>query len=80
MFAHGSHGDADHRGADAEADASTVADANIRSDEAALPLTDASSECISNCTTDRATQSGTDRVAVRCADASAVSSTDIVTD
>ena len=65
MFAHGSHGDADHGCTDAEADASPVADANFRSDEAALPLTDASAECFSNCTTDRATQSGTDRVADR---------------
>ena len=65
MFARGSYGDADHRGADAEADASPVADANFRSHEAALPVTDASAEYISNCTTDRATQSGTDRVADR---------------
>ena len=35
MFARGSYGDADHRGPDAEADASPVADANFRSNEAA---------------------------------------------
>ena len=79
MFARGSHGDADHRGSDAEADVSPVANANFRSHEAALPVTDASAECVSNCTTDRATQSGTDRVAVLGAVASTVSSTDIVT-
>ena len=61
MFAHGSHGDANHRGADAEAYASTVADANIRSDEAALPLTDASAERFSKCTTDRATVGSANR-------------------
>ena len=61
MFAHGSHGDADHRGADAEADASTLTDANFRSHEAALPLTDASSECFSNCTTERATVGSANR-------------------
>ena len=63
MFAHGSHGDADHGGADAEADASPVANANFRSHEAALPLTDASAECFSNCTTDRATVVSTNRPA-----------------
>ena len=80
MFAHGSHGDADHRGADAEADASTLTDANFRSHEAALPVTDASAECVSNCTTDRATQSGTDRVADRCTDTSTFSAANCATD
>ena len=61
MFARGSDGDADHRGTDAEADASPVADANFRSDEAALPLTDASAECFSNCTTERATVGSANR-------------------
>ena len=79
MFARGSNGDADHRGTDLEADIFSNATSNFRSDEAALPLTDASSEWFSNCTTDRATQSGTDRVAVLGAVASTVSSTDIVT-
>ena len=55
MFARGSDGDADHGCTDAKADASPVADANFRSHEAALPVTDASAECFSNCTTDRAT-------------------------
>ena len=63
MFARGSDGDADHRGTNTEADASPVADANFRSHEAALSVTDASAERFSNCTTDRATQSATDRVA-----------------
>ena len=76
MFARGSDGDADHRGTDAEADASPVADANFRSHEAALPVTNASAECFSNCTTDRATQSGTDRVADRGTVASAFSRAD----
>ena len=61
MFAHGSHCDADHGCTDAEADASPVADANFRSDEAALPLTDASAECFSNCTTERATVGSANR-------------------
>ena len=63
MFARGSHGDADHRCSDAEADASPVADANFRSHEAALPVTDASAERFSNCTTDRATVVSTNRPA-----------------
>ena len=61
MFAHGSDGDADHCGTDAKADASPVADANFRSHEAALPVTDASSERFSNCTTDRATVGSANR-------------------
>ena len=61
MFARGSDGDADHRGTNTEADASPVADANFRSHEAALPLTDASAECFSNCTTDRATVGSANR-------------------
>ena len=76
MFAHGSNGDADHRLSDADAYAATVADANFRSDEAALPVTNASAERFSNCTTDRATQSGTDRVADRGAVASTFSRAD----
>jgi hypothetical protein len=63
MFARGSDGDADHRGTDAEADASPVADANFRSNEAAFSRADASAERFSDCATDRATQSATDRVA-----------------
>ena len=63
MFARGSYGDADHRGPDAEADASPVADANFRSHEAALPVTNASAERFSNCTTDRATVVSTNRPA-----------------
>ena len=61
MLAHGSHGDADHGGADAEADASPVAITLFRSNETALPLTDASAECFSNCTTDRATVGSANR-------------------
>ena len=61
MFARGSYGDADHRGPDAEADASPVADANFRSHEAALPVTDASAECFSNSTTERATVGSANR-------------------
>ena len=63
MFARGSYGDADHRGPDAEADASPVADANFRSHEAALPVTNASAECFSNCATDWATVVSTNRPA-----------------
>ena len=63
MFAHGSHGDANHRGAAAEADAATVANANFRSHEAALPVTNASAERFSNCTTDRATVGSANRPA-----------------
>ena len=61
MFARGSDGDADDRGTDAEADASPVADANFRSNETALPVTDASAERFSNCTTDRATVGSANR-------------------
>ena len=63
MFAHGSDGDADHRGTDAKADASPVADANFRSHEAALPVTNASAERFSDCTTDQATVVSTNRPA-----------------
>ena len=63
MFAHGSNGDADHRRPDADAYAATVADANFRSHEAALPVTNASAECFSNCATDRATVGSANRPA-----------------
>ena len=76
MFARGSDGDADHRGTNTEADASPVADANFRSNETAFSRADASSERFSNCTTDRATQSGTDRVADRGTVASTFSRAD----
>ena len=63
MFARGSDGDADHRGTNAEADASPVADANFHSHEAALPVTDASAECFSDCATNRATVGSANRPA-----------------
>ena len=63
MFACGSDGNANHRGPDAEADSAPDADANFRSHEAALPVTNASAECFSNCATDRATVVSTNRPA-----------------
>ena len=61
MFARGSDGDADHRGTDAEADISSNATSNVRSHEAALPVTNASAERFSNCTTERATVGSANR-------------------
>ena len=80
MFAHGSHGDADHRGTDLEADAATVADTNIRSDEAAGSRANVSAEYFSHSTTYCVSVVSADWPTDRGADASTVSSTDIVTD
>ena len=80
MFAHGSNVDADHRGTDLEADAATVADANFRSDEAAGSRADVSTKHVSYDTTYCVSVVSADWPTDRGADASTVSSTDIVTD
>ena len=80
MFAHGSHGDADHRGTDLEADAATVADTDFRSDEAAGSRADVSTKHVSYDTTYCVSVVSADWPTDRGADASTVSSTDIVTD
>ena len=80
MFARGSYGDADHRGTDLEADAATVADTNIRSDEAAGSRANVSAKPVSYNTTYRATLISTYRPAVCSAVASTFSGADIVTD
>ena len=80
MFARGSHGDANHRGSDAEADASPVANANFRSDEAAGSRANVSAKYFSYSTTYCVSVVSADWPTDGCADASTVSSTDIVTD
>ena len=80
MFAHGSNGDADHRRSDADAYAATVADANFRSDEAAGSRADVSAKHVSYDTTYCVSVVSADWPTDRGADASTVSSTDIVTD
>ncbi len=80
MFAHGAHGDADHRGPDAEADASTVADTNFRSDKAAGSRADVSAKHVSYDTTYCVSVVSTNRPAVRGTDTSTFRSADIDTD
>lgn len=84
MFARGSDGDADHGCTDAEADSASDAITLFRSNETALPVTNASAECFSNCTTDRATVVSTNRPAdgqaVDSADVGTSATTNFVTD
>ncbi len=80
MFAHGSHGDADHRGTDLEADAATVADTNFRSDEAAGSRANVGAKHVSYDTTYCVSVVSTNRPAVRGTDTSTFRSTYIVTD
>ena len=80
MFAHGSHGDADHRGTDLEADAATVADTNIRSDEAAGSRANVGAKHVSYDTTYCVSVVSTNRPAVSGTDTSTFRSADIDTD
>ena len=80
MFAHGSNVDADHRRTDIDADAATVANTNFRSHEAAGSRADVSAKHVSYDTTYCVSVVSADWPTDRGADASTVSSTDIVTD
>ena len=80
MFARGSYGDADHRGTDLEADAATVADTNIRSDEAAGSRANVGAKHVSYDTTYCVSVVSTNRPAVSGTDTSTFRSADIVTD
>ena len=80
MFAHGSHGDANHRRTDADADAATVADTDFRSDEAAGSRANVGAKHVSYDTTYCVSVVSTNRPAVGGTDTSTFSSADIVTD
>ena len=79
MFARGSYGDADHRGTDLEANSAPDADTNFRSDEAAGSRANVSAKYFSYNTTYCVPVVSADWSTDRGADASTVSSTDIVT-
>ena len=80
MFAHGSNVDADHRRTDADADAATVADTNIRSDEAAGSRANVSAKYFSYSTTYCVSVVSANWPTDRGADASTFCGADIVTD
>ena len=80
MFARGSHGDADHRGTDLEADIFSNATSNFRSDEAAGSRANVSAKYFSYNTTYCVTVVSADWPADCGADASTFCGADIVTD